>query len=85
MATTVNIAFVEFMKDIVNLDPDVVCKARTSRDNLLDNIAEFDNRDGFFDLCDSFNVHFGSFARRTKCRELDDVDLMIGIAANGAR
>ena len=85
MATTVNNAFVEFMKDIVNLDPDVVCKARTSRDNLLDNIAEFDNRDGFFDLCDSFNVHFGSFARRTKCRELDDVDLMIGIAANGAK
>lgn len=38
MATTVNNAFVEFMKDIVNLDPDVVCKARTSRDNLLDNI-----------------------------------------------
>lgn len=84
MATTVNDAFVEFMRDIVNLDPDVVSKARTSRDNLLDNIAEFDDKDGFFDLCDSFNVHFGSFARKTKCRDLDDVDLMVGIAANGA-
>ena len=51
--------------------------------NLLSNIAEFDNEDGFFDLCDSFNVHFGSFARRTKCRELDDIDIMIGISANG--
>lgn len=84
MATTVNNAFDEFMKDNVNLDPDVVSAARASRDNLLDNIAEFDNKDDFFDLCDGFNVHFGSFARRTKCKELDDVDLMIGIAANNA-
>ena len=84
MATTVNNAFDEFMKDIVNLDSDVVSKARESRDNLLENIAEFDDKDGFFDLCQDFNVHFGSFARKTKCRELDDIDLMIGIAANGA-
>ena len=84
MATTVNNAFDEFMKDIVNLDPDVVSNARESRDNLLENIAEFDDEDGFFDLCQDFNVHFGSFARKTKCRELDDIDLMIGIAANGA-
>ncbi len=84
MATTVGIAFSEFMKDTVNLDPEVTKNARASRDNLLLNIAEFDDADEFFDLCDSFNVHFGSFARRTKCRELDDIDLMIGIAANGA-
>ena len=50
LATTVNNAFAEFMRDIVNLDPDVVSEARTSRDNLLDNIAEFDDKDGFFDL-----------------------------------
>lgn len=84
MATTVNNAFDDFMRDIVNLNPDIVSAARASRDDLLDNIAEFDDKDDFFDLCDSFNVHFGSFARRTKCRELDDVDLMIGIAANNA-
>ena len=84
MATTVNNAFDDFMKDIVNLDPDVVSKARDSRENLLENIAEFDDEDGFFDLCQDFNVHFGSFARKTKCRELDDIDLMIGISANGA-
>ena len=84
MATTVNNAFAEFMRDVVNLDPDVVSAARVSRDNLLNNISEFDNKDGFFDLCESFNVQFGSFARKTKCRELDDIDLMIGIAANGA-
>ena len=72
------------MRDIVNLDSDIVSKARESRDNLLENIAEFDDEDGFFDLYEGYNVHFGSFARKTKCRELDDIDLMIGIAANGA-
>ena len=84
MATTVNNAFAEFMKDVVNLDKDVVSEARKSRDNLLDNISEFDNASDFFDLCQDFNVHFGSFSRKTKCRELDDIDLMIGISANGA-
>lgn len=84
MATTVNGAFSEFMRDFVNLDPDIVSSARDSRDNLLDNIDEFDNKDGFFNLHKPFNVHFGSFARKTKCRELDDIDLMIGISADGA-
>lgn len=84
MAITVNIAFSEFMSNTVNLDADVVSNARKSRDNLLANIAEFSSKDGFFNLYDGFNVHYGSFARKTKCRELDDIDLMIGIAANGA-
>lgn len=84
MATTVNNAFSEFMKNIVNLDADVVSNARSSRDNLLENIAEFDNADGFFNLYQGFNVHYGSFARKTKCRELNDIDLMIGISADGA-
>lgn len=84
MATTVNNAFSEFMRDIVNLDANVVSNARSSRDNLLENISEFDSADDFFDLYQGFNVHFGSFARKTKCRELDDIDLMIGISANGA-
>lgn len=84
MATTVNYAFSLFMTNAVNLDKDIVSAARSSRDNLLENISEFDNAENFFDLCQDFNVHFGSFSRKTKCRELDDIDLMIGISANGA-
>ena len=84
MATTVNYAFLQFMTNVVNLDKDVVSAARKSRDNLLENISEFDNTDDFFDLCQDYNVHFGSFSRKTKCRELDDIDLMIGISANDA-
>ena len=84
MATTVSSAFSEFMKNSVNLDSRVVSSARASRDNLLANIQEFADDSDFVRLCESFNVHFGSFARKTKCRELDDIDLMIGIAADGA-
>ena len=74
MATTVNNAFSEFMKNTINLDSDIVSAARISRDNLLNNISEFDNNDDFFDLYNGYNVHFGSFARKTMCRELDDID-----------
>jgi hypothetical protein len=84
MATTVNNAFLEFLKNTVNLDPDITKNARQSRDNLLKNISEFSGNDDFFNLASSFNISFGSFARKTKCRELDDIDLMIGISANGA-
>lgn len=84
MAKTVNGAFDEFRRDYVDLDPDVVSAARASRDNLLENIKEFDDKDNFFDLCQNFDLHFGSFSRKTKCRELNDIDLMIGIAASYA-
>jgi len=83
MATTVDDAFAEFMRNTVDLDPQTVKDARKSRDNLLENIDEFDNT-VFFNLVSRYNVHFGSFSRKTKCRELDDIDLMIGISAEGA-
>ena len=84
MANTVNKAFEEFMRDSVNLDPDIVSSARDSRDNLLSNIAEFSEKNGFFKLWKDKNIQFGSFARKTKCRELDDIDLMICISADSA-
>lgn len=84
MIITTKTAFDFFMKNIVNLDSSTVSNARKSRDNLLEKIQGFSGTDDFFDLCSDFNVHFGSFARKTKCRELDDIDLMIGISANGA-
>ena len=83
MITSVNAAFDRFMRDTVNLDKDVVEAAKSSRDNLLDNIAEFDT-DDFFHLWKDINIQYGSFARKTKCRKLDDIDLMIGISADGA-
>lgn len=84
MAKSVNEAFNKFMSDVVNLSPETVVKARKSRDNLLDNINEFSEDNDFFELYHGFNFHTGSFARKTKCRELDDIDLMVGIASSGA-
>lgn len=48
MATTVNNAFEEFLKDVVNLDSNITAKARKSRDNLITNIKNFSGDDNFF-------------------------------------
>lgn len=85
MATTVNNAFGEFMRDIVNLDPDVSSTARSSRDNLIDNINSFSGDDDFFVVYKEKNLKYGSFARHTKIRPLDDIDLMICFSAEGVR
>ena len=85
MASTVNKAFDEFMKNIVNLDKDVTNKARKSRDNLINNICKFDGDSDFFAVYDEKNMKFGSFGRNTKIRELDDIDLLICLSAEGSR
>lgn len=85
MANTVNNVFAEFMKNIVNLDPNVTSTARKSRDNLIGNINGFSGSDDFFSVYQDKNLKFGSFARRTKIRELDDIDLMICLSAEGTR
>lgn len=85
MATTVNGAFSEFMKDVVNLNPDKTSTARTSRDNLIDNLNKFSGNDDFFVVYPERNLKFGSFARRTKIRELDDIDLMLCLSAESTR
>ncbi|MDK2810995.1 MAG: hypothetical protein PWR27_1704 [Petroclostridium sp.] len=85
MATTVIQAFNEFLKDIVNLDSDISKTARSSRDWLLGQISKFNEKDNTFPkLYSDINIHFGSFARKTKIRELDDIDLMIGLTGQGS-
>lgn len=85
MATTVNDAFSEFMKNSVNLDQDKTKTARSSRDNLLSNIKSFSGDDDFFLIDEPRCLKFGSFARNTKLRPLDDIDLMICIAGSDDR
>ncbi len=85
MATTVIQAFNEFLKDIVNLDSDISKTARSSRDWLLGQISNFNDKDNTFpQLYSDINIHFGSFARKTKIRELDDIDLMVGLTGQGS-
>lgn len=84
MATTVNAAFSEFLRDTVNLDPGVTTRARSSRDWLIGQIHGFPAKHSDFPtLYPAVDLKYGSFARNTKIRELDDVDQIIGISALG--
>lgn len=85
MATTVNTAFAEFLRNEVNLDSIKTKTARTSRDNLLTNIYSFSGDIDFFSINKSVSLNFGSFARHTKLRPLDDIDLMVCISGSDDR
>lgn len=84
MTKNINTAFSNFMKDFVNLDPDRTSKARSSRNWLIDQINSIESKkDDFPEIYKDKNIFFGSFARNTKIRELDDIDLMICLKGNG--
>lgn len=83
MPKTVNGAFDEFLKETVNLDKDETTKARSSRDWLLGQINLFESDTTFPKFYQEKDIHFGSFARRTKIRPLDDIDLMVCLSAQG--
>lgn len=81
---TVISAFNYFSKEIVNLDNDRTIKARRSRDWLIEQINLISRNDGFPSLYTEKNIFFGSFARKTKIRELDDIDIMVCLLADGS-
>lgn len=84
MATNVTQAFNQFMKETVNLDQSRVARARDSRKWLLDKIGCFPDNDATFPfLHNAFNLNYGSFERKTKTRPLDDIDMMVGLGADG--
>ncbi|MBD2302558.1 nucleotidyltransferase [Nostoc sp. FACHB-190] len=86
MARTVDEAFEIFLRDYVNLDPDKTKLPRSSRNWLLSQIHLFPSKDrNFPKLYSEKDIFFGSFARRTKKRELDDVDIMIALSAEGSQ
>ncbi|MFT0182788.1 hypothetical protein ACMSIO_20425 [Pseudomonas benzopyrenica] len=85
MATTVVSSFSEFMKDSVNLDRDETVTARGDRNNLRSRIRSLQTSVSHFPtLYPDADIDFGSFARKTKKRPLDDVDMFFCIAAEGA-
>jgi hypothetical protein len=85
MARTVNSAFTKFNQDIVNLDTDKTLSARNSRDWLFTQLNNIPNNDDAFPLkYEERHMRFGSFARNTKIRELDDIDLIYCLHANSA-
>jgi hypothetical protein len=86
MAKTVNEAFAKFTKDIVNLVPERTTLARSSRDWLIGQLTSLpDKINDFPKLYDGMHIKFGSFARNTKVRPLDDIDLMLTFSAEGTK
>ena len=84
MALTVNEAFEEFLRDKVNLDSGDVSSTRSSRNWLESKILGFPSSDADFPtLYEEMNINYGSFARKTKKRPLDDADMMICLSAMG--
>lgn len=84
MASTVDGAFATFMSNEVNLDPSRTEKARGSRDWLLSQLRVLRDRDLLPALYPERDLYYGSFARRTKIRPLDDIDVMICLHAQGS-
>ena len=86
MSKTVNAAFADFNREYVNLDKDRSDKAKTSRNWLFEQLNKLEEKDDL-DFPYKFqdrHIKFGSFARKTKIRELDDIDIMFCFKANGA-
>lgn len=84
MATTVNGAFLEFNKDIINLDSEKTKKARISRDWLIKQLNNLPIKVNDFPiLYEEKHIKFGSFARNTKIRPLDDIDLLLVLNGSG--
>jgi hypothetical protein len=77
MATNVDTAFSEFKINVVNLLKPDTDKARTSRDWLITQLKYFPTTIADFPLdYPEKHIKYGSFARNTKIRPLDDIDLM---------
>lgn len=85
MATTVNASFNYFMTNYVNLDKDESSRAKASRSWLVNQINAFDGKVSDFPvLYSEMDIFFGSFDRKTKKRELDDIDIIIVLSAQSS-
>lgn len=84
MATSVYEAFKEFNSNTVNLPADRTKAGRASRDWLIQQLTSLPNKvEEFPKLYENMHIKFGSFARNTKIRPLDDIDLMLTFSGEG--
>lgn len=85
MAKSVDNAFIEFNTNTVNLDSNKTTKARSSRDWLLTQLINLPSKyEDFPSLYNDKHIKFGSFARNTKIRPLDDIDLLLTFNGQGS-
>lgn len=77
MPNIVGGCFDKFRKEVVDLESEQTKTARISRDFVLQNIARLSDSGELPIVMEDYCLNFGSFARNTKIRPLDDIDMMI--------
>ena len=80
MATSVNSAFNQFLTDTVNVPSSQSDTAKSSRDFLIGQINSASSNGNFLRRYGASDTFFGSFARKTKIKPLDDIDIIIGLS-----
>ncbi len=83
MSYIVSGALATFRTSTVDLDPAQTRKARTSRDHLVRQVKALAASDAQFPRLSGAPLHYGSFARRTKVRPLNDIDSMVVLDGSG--
>lgn len=82
-ASTVKAAFKKFQSQIVDLKPSTTDKGRASRDYLFEQVKKLVNNHSDFPPLKGNYIPFGSFARKTKIRPLDDIDILLLLNGKG--
>lgn len=84
MATSVNSAFDEFLRESVRLDSERNMIAKSSKQWLIGVVKGFPDGGCFPAFHTDLIIEYGSYSRKTKIRPLDDIDLMFILHAQGA-
>jgi hypothetical protein len=82
-ASTVKAAFKKFQSQIVDLKSSTTEKGRASRDYLFEQVQKLVNNHSDFPPLKGNYIPFGSFARKTKIRPLDDIDILLLLNGKG--
>ena len=83
MPTSVTGSFNAFRENVIDLDPGQTQRARASRDYLCEQLKGLQNWDSSFPTLTGDFHPFGSFARGTKTRPLNDIDLLVVLNGRG--
>lgn len=81
MNKTINGLFEKFMKEKINLDPNRMTIAKSSKAWLEDTLKNIAEKDPDFPKLYGEIINFGSFARKTKISPIDDIDIMVCLSA----
>ena len=85
MAWTIYGAFSTFRTTVVDLSTEQDASADVSSFSIISRLKELAEAEPGFPRLKGEALRFGSFARKTKCRPLDDIDLLIILDGSQAK